>query len=47
MGIERLIYTYTWGEWGPHNVQGRPVRALCDAEMHHGQIRGETKAQSM
>jgi len=23
--------------------QGRPVRALCDAEIHHGQIGGNEK----
>jgi len=24
-------------------MQGRPVRALCDADMHHGQTRGNEK----
>ena len=24
-------------------MQGRPVRALCDAYMHHGQTRGNEK----
>jgi len=28
-------------------VQGRPARALCDAEMHHGQTRGERKTHNV
>ena len=27
--------------------QGRPVRALGDAEMHHGQSRGERNTQKV
>ena len=28
-------------------IQGRPVRALCDAYMHHGRSRGETKTHKV
>jgi len=28
-------------------LQGRPVRALCDAEMHHGQCRREQKTNKV
>ena len=43
ISVSKLFYKLDCCASACRGYQGRPVRALCDAQMHHGQTRGKAK----